>query len=173
MVTKTEILDAALVALRQGELLTLDVVARHVGLTKPGVVHHFATKEVLTIAVVERLMDRWELDLISRVEEGGDSRARLRAYIDFAFTAEMDPSDLALLSDARLRGKLNELWVVRLTPWFGESITADPVALASIRAARLLADGAWFDRALGTVDFTETERAAILAVAQHLIGSKA
>lgn len=67
MVTKEEILDAALLVLRQDETLTLDSVARHTGLTKPGVVHHFKTKGALTVAVVERLMDLWELDLNSRV----------------------------------------------------------------------------------------------------------
>lgn len=168
MVTKEEILDAALLVLRQDETLTLDSVARHTGLTKPGVVHHFKTKGALTVAVVERLMDLWELDLNSRVHKSADGRARLRVYVEFAFTSELDPSDLALLSDARLRQRLNELWIDRLAPWFGESITTDPVELASIRAARLLADGAWFDRALGTVDFTESDRAAILAVALNL-----
>ena len=168
MATKPEILDAALVALRRGGPLTLDSVAQEVGLTKPGIVHHFRTKSALTVAVVERLMDLWELDLTSRVDADADARARLRAYIDFAFTSDLDPSDLALLSDARLQQRLNELWVTRLAPWFGESITDDPAELASIRAARLLADGAWFDRALGTVDFTEADRAAILAIALQL-----
>ena len=168
MATKTEILDAALVALRQGETLTLDSVAAHAGLTKPGIVHHFKTKGALTVAVVERLMDLWELDLNARVDDQADARARLRAYVEFAFTSDLDPSDLALLADARLRDKLNELWIERLRPWFGEDITADPVELASIRAARLLADGAWFDRALGTVDFSESDRFAILTIALEL-----
>ena len=57
MANKTEILDAALVALRQGETLTLDSVAAHAGLTKPGIAHLFKTKGALTVAVVERLMD--------------------------------------------------------------------------------------------------------------------
>lgn len=172
MVTKDEILDAALTSLREGETLTLDTVARYAGLTKPGLVHHFKTKEILTVAVVERLMDLWESELIARVGENADGRDRLRAYIDFAFTAEMDPSDLALLADARLRDKLGELWIDRLEPWFGESITADPVETASLRAARLLADGAWFDRALGTVQFTPSELGEILALAQQLIERK-
>ena len=172
MVTKNEILDAALGALREGETLTLDVVAKRAGLTKPGVVHHFKTKEALTVAVVERLMDLWESDLTNRVGKNADSHDRLSAYIDFAFTADMDPSDLAVLADARLRDKLGELWIERLNPWFGESISKDPVELASIRAARLLADGAWFDRALGTVQFTTSELNDILALAQQLIERK-
>lgn len=172
MATKPEILDAALSALREGESLTLDAVAKYAGLTKPGVVHHFKNKEILTVAVVERLMDLWETELNARIAQGANSRDRLRAYIDFAFTADMDPSDLALLADARLRDKLGELWLDRLELWFGESITNNPAELASIRAARLLADGAWFDRALGIVQFSPSELAGILTLAQALIETK-
>jgi len=173
MATKTEILDAALVVLRLNEPLTLDSVALRAGLTKPGVVHHFRTKQALTLAVVDRLMEIWELELTSRVDDGANDVMRLRAYIDFAFTAELDPSDLALLSDPRLRDRLNELWVERLAPWFGETVNATSDELASLRAARLLADGAWFDRALGTVNFSPPELAAILAVALQLTETKA
>ena len=44
---KPGILDAAFDVLRRGDTLTIAAVARDAGLTKPGVVHHFATKEVL------------------------------------------------------------------------------------------------------------------------------
>ncbi|MEI5604275.1 helix-turn-helix domain-containing protein, partial [Streptomyces brasiliscabiei] len=62
MPTKIELLDHAVEVLRRGDALTLDAVAREAGLTKPGVVHHFGTKEVLTVAVVNRIIDRWEAD---------------------------------------------------------------------------------------------------------------
>ena len=45
MATKPEILDDAIEVLRRGEPFTIDAVAREAGLTKPGVVHHFETKE--------------------------------------------------------------------------------------------------------------------------------
>lgn len=169
MATKTEILDAALEALRQGESLTLDAVAREAGLTKPGVVHHFATKETLTVAVVDRLVDLWVAELEARAGESSTPQDRLRAYVDFAFTADLDPSDLALLSDVRLRHKLTEQWTTRLRPWFGADVAASARGRASLDAARLLADGAWFDRALGIVDLDEGERTRILAVALRLV----
>lgn len=74
MAIKIEILDAALVALRQGETLTLDSVVRHAGRTKPGIVHHFNTTEVLTVAVVERLMSSWELDFALLSDARSNSR---------------------------------------------------------------------------------------------------
>ncbi|MEN5072908.1 TetR family transcriptional regulator [Isoptericola cucumis] len=169
MTTKPEILDAALAALGHGHPLTIDAVARQAGLTKPGVVHHFPTKEVLAVAVVDRLVDRWTADLESRAGETSAPQDRLRAYVDFALTADLDPSDLALLSDVRLRDRLNRQWTERLRPWFGEELTSSPHGRAALQAVRLIADGAWLDRALGIIDLDEGERARILALALRLI----
>ncbi|WGW12003.1 TetR/AcrR family transcriptional regulator [Saxibacter everestensis] len=164
MTSKTNILDAAIKVLRHGQTLTIDSVAREAGLTKPGVVHHFATKATLTLAVVDHVMDIWENDLLARASSEADAPTKLRAYVEFALTSPMDPSDLALFADARLRDELSEQWVRRLDPWFGTSID-HPAA----RAARFIADGAWFDRSLGIVDLTEAQLEDILAVAMRLI----
>ena len=51
MTTKPQILDAALDVLCDGRSLTIDAVAQGAKLTKPGVVHHFPTKEALAFAV--------------------------------------------------------------------------------------------------------------------------
>ncbi|MFV0633875.1 TetR/AcrR family transcriptional regulator, partial [Demequina sp.] len=72
MATKPEILDAALNVLRAGEALTLDAVARASGLTKPGVVHHFPTKERLSVAVLDHLLEKWEADLTERAGANAD-----------------------------------------------------------------------------------------------------
>ena len=53
----SSLLDAAVDLLRGGHVVTLDSVATAVGLSKAGVVHHFATKEVLMVAVVDRVAD--------------------------------------------------------------------------------------------------------------------
>lgn len=170
MATDVEILDSALDVLRRGDSLTMDSVAREAGLTKPGVVHHFATKETLAVAVVDRLVDLWEAELLARVDADSDESERLRAYLDYALMGDLDPSDLALIADVRLRDKLRDRWITRLDPWFGEG-QADDVTRPSLRAARFIADGAWFDRALGIVDYDEHERSAILKVAMDLIGA--
>ena len=164
MATKLEILDAALEVLRHGDALTLDAAARHAGLTKPGLVHHFATKESLTVAVVDRVIDLWEAELRARVRNGADEVERLRAYVEFALLGALDPSALALLADARLRDKLCEQWMRRLDPWFGSGLD-DP----RVRSARLLADVAWFDRSLGIIQFSRAQRESMLTVALGLI----
>lgn len=165
MSSRSEILDAALDVLRDGETLTLDAVARTAGLTKPGVVHYFPTKEALAHAVVDWAVDAWEAELLACVGAHADQRMRLRAYVEYALLGDTDPADLAFLADARLRVALTEQWARRVSPWVGSDSTSDPRA----QAVRLLADGAWLHRALGTVTLTEAQRRDILAVALDLI----
>ena len=102
MTTKTEILDSALEVLRSGGALTIDAVARAVGITKPGVVHHFPTKDRLSMAVVDHLLDHWETELMHRAGPDPDAVTRLRAYVEFALLNELDPADLAALADLSL-----------------------------------------------------------------------
>lgn len=97
--------------------LTIDAVARRAGRTKPGVVHHFPTREALACAVVDRTVDAWEGELLTHVGTHADPRVRLRAYLEYALLGETDPADLAFLSDARLRATLTEQWARRVSPW--------------------------------------------------------
>ncbi|RUP82332.1 TetR family transcriptional regulator [Glutamicibacter protophormiae] len=163
MTTKTEILDSALEVLRSGGTLTIDAVARAVGITKPGVVHHFPTKETLTVAVTEHLLDGWEEELAARAGDRTEPVDRLRAYVELTLLGEMDVADVALVADLRLREKLAALWSARMSSWFGE---LDAPALV---AARLMADGAWIDRSLGLLDLDASRRSAVAGVALELI----
>lgn len=163
MTMKPEILEAALEALRRGDSLTLDAVAREAGLTKPGVVHHFPTKEVLTMSVVEHLLDRWDEALQIRAGNNPSPIDRLRAYVEFTLLGDMDAADLALLAVPNLRDKLSALWVERMDVWFGD--IRDP----RLVVARLVADGAWIDRCLGLLPLDEDERMAAVALVNSLI----
>lgn len=163
MTTKPEILDSALEVLRSGGALTIDAVARAVGITKPGVVHHFPTRETLTVAVTEHLLDGWEAEIAARAGDRAEPVDRLRAYVEHTLLGEMDAADVALVADLRLREKLAALWSARMASWFGE---LDAPALV---AARLVADGAWIDRSLGLLDLDDARRAAVAHVALELI----
>lgn len=168
MTTRNAILDGALEVLRCGDPLTLDAVALRAGLTKPGLVHHFRTKEALAVAVVEHVAMNWLNGLRVYAGESPSPVDRLRAYIRYTMTEDIDASDLALLADAKLSGQLVELWDRTLSPWMGEVIDASPADRARYRTARLAADGAWFDRALGVVAFPDDDLAAVLDVALSL-----
>lgn len=169
MATKPELLDRAIDVLHRGDALTLDAVAREAGLTKPGLVHHFGTKEILTVAVVNHIIDRWEADLVTRAPEHAAPIDKLRAYVDYALTGDFDASDLALLADVNLRERLSALWAQRLTPWLGTEVGTDAASRASLRAARLLADGAWFNAALGIPTVRDDERSVLRAIALQLV----
>ncbi|WP_316668318.1 TetR family transcriptional regulator [uncultured Propionibacterium sp.] len=167
MATSPEILDAALNVLRRGDTLTIDAVAHDAGLTKPGVVYHFATKEILTLAVLDHLLDRWEVQLRERAGKDAGPDDRLRAYVEHALLGDMDAADLVLLADTKLRDKLSARWAERMSLWFSD--LRDP----RLVTARLVADGAWIDRCLGLLDLDESERAATVAIVASLIGQRA
>lgn len=173
MPTRSEVLDAALAVLARHEPLTLDAVARETGLTKPGVVHHVGTKQKLLVAVVDRIVDLWEVDLHERLErkdaDVGDPAARLRAYVVHGLRGEFAHSDLALIADAQLRDMLCQQWSRRLDPWFGFDVEGSPRRRAALRAARLLADGAWFNTSLGIPAVRDDEHEELLALAMELI----
>ena len=170
MPTRPEILDAAIAVLSRSEALTLDAVARETGLTKPGVIHHVGSKEGLTIAVVDRIVDLWEADLRERAgSEDAGPVDRLRAYVAHALRGDFESSDLALIADSRLRARLCEQWAQRLDPWFGFEVDNSATKRASLRAARLLADGAWFNSSLGISTMRDDEHEDLYALAMQLI----
>ena len=86
-------------------------------------------------------------------------------YAGFIMRADNkgEGGSLALLADAKLRGKLSARWTERMSVWFGDS--RDP----RLVVARLVADGAWIDRCLGLFALEESERAATAALVVSLI----
>lgn len=164
-----QILDDAIAVLRRGGVVTINSVATEAGLSKAGVVHHFASKEVLMVGVVDRVIDLWEAQLIEAVGTPEDPVERLRAYVDFSVLNDFDGGDLALLADASLREQLATQWRVRLQPWFGVDVPGTSLQKASLQAARLIADGAWTDQALGLLTMPADQREHVRVIAQQLI----
>ena len=170
MSSREELLEAAVAVLRRGEPLTLDAVAREGGLSKPGVVHHFGTKDGLTTAVVDFVLSGWETELETLLDKSSP-HAHVRAYVDHAFTAQFDPSDLALLLDARTRETFNEQWQQRLAPWFGEAKAGHDRPVGEI-AARLLADGYWINAAAGLDVLNASEKQRVHRLALDLLNAE-
>ena len=86
--TRRSVLDAAadLVATEGAAKLTLDAVAERVGLSKGGILHHFATKDSLIAAMIEDVVMQFEADLARHMQgesgPGSFARAFLRACLD-------------------------------------------------------------------------------------------
>lgn len=170
MATTTEQLsDCAIEILQRGGVVTIDSVASEAGMSKAGVVHHFPTKEALMLGLIDRVMDLWEGQLAGTVGASKDPVERLRTYVNFSLVADFDGGDLALLADVKLRDVLASRWRDRMQPWFGVDAPGDPAQKASFQAARLIADGAWTNQALGLVTMTAEERTHLRTIAQRLI----
>lgn len=167
--TTGQLLDDAISVLRRGGVVTIDSVASAAGMSKAGVVHHFPSKEALMVGVVDRVLDLWEAQLTAAVTADADPVERLRAYVDLGVLADFDGGDAALLADAKLRDTLAAQWHKRLYPWFGEDAPGTAAQKASLQAARLIADGAWTDQALGLLTMTGEQKALVRSIAQRLI----
>ena len=169
--SRDRILDAAMSRVREGRSLSLESVARAAELTKPGLMYHFPTKEALMSALVDHTIDGYERELGARLPHNGASTVeqRLAAYIDWAFTAEIDQCDLVMFSDPRLRDQLTARWSERLRVWVEVPVDLPPARRARLHAARLMADGSWFADASGVLPLTPAERQQVAALARELL----
>ncbi|HWT34266.1 MAG TPA: helix-turn-helix domain-containing protein [Microbacterium sp.] len=127
---------------------TMDAVARTAGVSKGGLLYHFASKEALETAMVERLLRLVDEDLeeLASASEGSVS------YFLRTSAAEDDALDRAMIAVARLAqagsapardaiGEVRRLWEDALRPHVRDETSLDLVML--------LADGLSFNNALG------------------------
>jgi AcrR family transcriptional regulator len=152
--TRRSVLDAAadLVATEGAAKLTLDAVAERVGLSKGGILHHFATKDSLIAAMIEDVVSQFEADLARHMQgesgPGSFARAFLRACLDpdgaLTRTLRVSAGILAAVAInsqllAPLRRRYDD-WRQRL-----EDDGIDPAIAELVRSA---ADGLWLGNVL-------------------------
>ncbi|NGN65056.1 TetR/AcrR family transcriptional regulator [Streptomyces sp. A7024] len=171
---KIRILDGALELLRAegGGTITLDAAAKQVGVTKPGLMYHFPTKEALMLAVVDHAAGRWVTLLQERLGqpvETATPQQRIRAYVQVALTEQFDRADYAICCDALYRDALTEGWTRRLGPWLDLPDDLPASVHGRLTAARLLADGYWTAVATGVFPVPDRDRDLLLAVADELL----
>lgn len=85
---RTRILDAAerIVQAKGVPALTLEAAAREAGVSKGGLLYHFASKEALLTGLLNRLADHVEADFLALLEAQPDSHARAtRAILAWLF----------------------------------------------------------------------------------------
>ena len=172
MNSRAKIIDGALALLREGGTVSLESAAQRAELTKPGLMHHFRTKQALMIALVDHVVDRWERELDERLPRpvaDASPRERMQAYLDWSLSGEFDIADLVMLADPRLREELTHRWEQRMAPWIGPSADQPAAARATLTAVRLLADGGWLADASGVFPIPHDERAHVRALALRLL----
>ena len=176
-------LAAAEVHLGAGGTLTLETAARAAGVSKAGLMYHFPTKEELLAAVLEHLMQRYESELLEVVRRrAGDGAADLPdvpaaqrhlAYLDWACDAALSAADLVIFADPKLRVPLTERWQAQLERWLEVPAGTGQDSRRRLLAVRLLADGAWFDRASGLLEISAPEADSLRRLARDLLGETA
>ncbi|PZU04553.1 MAG: TetR family transcriptional regulator [Gordonia sp. (in: high G+C Gram-positive bacteria)] len=167
-----KVLAAALEVLREQGTVSLDTAARRAEMTKPGVMHHFLTKEALMLGLVDHVANRWHTDLLQHLPAGVDdpsAKQRMRAYLDYSLTTQFDATDLVVLGDVRLRASLAERWSANIGPWLeiGDEVPASQ--RAALIAVRLIADGLWFATAAAVCPITAPDRDLVRAVTNDLL----
>lgn len=176
-------LDAAEAHLGEGGTLTLDSAARAAGVTKPGLMYHFSTKEQLLGAILDRMTARYEREMLAlvaarhgtEIEDFAEAPAeqRVLAYLDWACTGAIDAADLVIFADPHLRVTLTERWEDQLARWLGIPEGTDAGRSARLLAVRLMADGLWFDRASGLQVGPEEQLDQARELARDLLGGDA
>lgn len=169
--SREAVLDTAVGMLRRREQVSLDSVAAAAGLTKPGLMYHFKTKEALMLAIVDHVVDAEEAELARRMAqvESDCPWPRLVAYVHWMLSGDTDEADLAMLADPRLRDILMARWAERFTPWVAVPEHVDAATRARLDGARYMAEGAWFADLSGVMAPDAARRTALVALADELL----
>jgi AcrR family transcriptional regulator len=173
--TKQTILDAAgrVMLARGAANLTLDAVAAEAGLSKGGLLYHYASKEALLEAMVDRLIAVTEqrIDQHRRRDTapGGWTRGYLRACLvdDQPATDPTGRLAIALLAAGATDPERIARLGARQADW-RRSLADDGIDPVLAQLVRLAADGLWLNDILGIPALDDTERAAVLARLEEL-----
>ena len=126
--------------------LTLDAVAAEAGISKGGVLYHFASKDALVGAMVERLVARFDAALATETARDADPHGRFaRAYRRATFPTDGAGSDArvsaAILAAAGNDPRLLQPLRDRYTAW--QQQRGNEVDPAATLAVQLAVDGLW------------------------------
>lgn len=95
-------------------------MADRTGLTKPGLMYHFPTKQALMDGLVDHVARSAEQQLSQRLDipiEQASARQRLRAYVQWAVEGPHQRSDLVMFGDPRLVDQMTRRWTEHFSRW--------------------------------------------------------
>ncbi len=167
--TKQELLQAAArVILRDGVPgLTLDAVATEAGLSKGGLIYHYATKDALIGAMLDQLVDVTDSQVAAYRASDDTPGSWVRGYLKACMLAERDESGTqSRLEMAILAACLNEPALLRrlhkhMREWAAASAN-DGIDPELAHVVRLAADGLWMNDVFGLPVLEPEERARVL-----------
>ncbi|MEV1091756.1 TetR/AcrR family transcriptional regulator [Streptomyces microflavus] len=164
---RTQILEAATrVVEREGvKSVTFDSVAAEAGLTKGGLLYHFASRDDLVQAIHQHLADEWEAQMAAAAGKPADlatPEERLTAYSRISSQSATRAELLFMLEGSTTPGHAAP-WDAVMERW-APSLTTDDVdnQVALDRfIARLAADGLWLYESLNTEPLAPELRRAL------------
>jgi AcrR family transcriptional regulator len=167
---RAALLDAAVAVIRRdgAQALTLDAVAAEAGVSKGGVLYHFASKR----ALIDGLLDRWLCDFDERL---GDEHLALD-YVRASDLSDASPQEsasefgmlAALIEDPRVL----ELARERYGQWMQRMLDG-PIDPVDAWLVRLASDGLWYADLLGIAPPAGDDRRRLLARLVALAGGDA
>ncbi|MFD4703170.1 TetR/AcrR family transcriptional regulator [Streptomyces niveus] len=149
---RTQILEAAArVVEREGvKSVTFDSVAAEAGLTKGGLLYHFASREDLVQAIHQHLADQWEAGMSAAADKPASEATptdRLTAYIRVTTQSATRAELLFMLEGSTTPGHAAP-WDAVMERWAPRLATADDPGALDQFIARLAADGLWLYESL-------------------------
>jgi len=150
---RSQLLDAAIAVIRRdgAQALTLDAVAAEAGVSKGGVLYHFASKR----ALIDGLLSRW-LDAFEARMTGDDLLAAYVRACDLSKTdADYNASEFGVLA-----AMIEEPEVLEAAR---ERMLGGAVAREDAWLVRLAADGLWYSDLLGIAAPQGDDRRRLIA----------
>ena len=149
--SRTQILQAAVRVTEQHGItaLTLEAAAQEAGLTKPGLMYHFRTRDDLLIAIQRHLTEMWEGQLLTELGkplEQSTAQERAAAYVRVNSRGPASLAELAFMVESATSSELAQVWNDLMARWVPQPSVPDPAQL-DLFLARLAADGLWLFQA--------------------------
>jgi AcrR family transcriptional regulator len=164
--SRIQILQAAVrVTERHGiTALTLEAAAEEAGLTKPGLMYHFRTRDDLLIAIQRYLTGTWEEQMLTELGkplEQSTAQERAATYARVNARGPASKAELAFMVESATSSELAQVWNDLMARWVPQPSVPDP-AEVDLFLARLAADGLWLFEATRPAPLAPAVKEALL-----------
>ena len=164
----------SIVARQGAKGLSFDTVSKAANISRGGVLYHFASKELLIQAMIERLISRFESMLEAGIANDPDPHGRFtRAFARATF--QMDAETSAVFSsliaaigyDPELIAPLRERW----EHW--QCLSEQELDLATAAIVRMTSHALWLNGIFGMNTYAPEDQAKIIARLEQLTREQA
>ena len=172
--TRDKILTAATDVIRHSGVanFTLENVADGAGVSKGGLLYHFASKDDLIVALLDQALVATEVEIEARAAElDGIPGAFAIAYLDYVREPNRPEVEFAssLLAAAAIDPQLLASARASFARWSERLASQDGISEAAGLLARVVSEGIWMIDLFGLAPPTEAQRADVLALTVDMI----